>query len=118
MTEEIPAPLVSKKPEVLIQFLKDEEEHKVVEMKGTDGTIYVASYPSTHVAYHMDVLLKASEALKQQGKKVVVAGGGFLKRQGNSVSVYGESQQFGPFDAQKVAALVTEAFPDLTITHS
>ncbi len=109
-----PNPLESQSEKVSIEFGENGQSQKFVEMKGGDdkGT-YVASYPGD--TFHMNMVVKAAKEFEGKGKKVYGSGGGFLIKQGETLTVYGESAQVGKFNKEKVVQALQEAYPGLSV---
>ncbi len=99
-------------PKVLLKLGNPDHPDKFVHMKDEDSRDYVIALPIEKRAYHRDI---ANFCRKLYDKDLKVLGGGWIKREGEKLVVYGESLGFGEADKDAVKDILAQAFPDLEI---
>lgn len=104
----------SQSKNVKIEFDNKRKTQKFVELVGaSNNETYIASYPDE--TYHIKMVVRAAKELREKGVEAYSVGGGFLEREGDELSVYGQSGQIGKFSEGKVVEALQKAYPHLKI---
>lgn len=99
---------------VAIQFDPNNSQQRFVEFETKDNKIYIYSVPGSVSGLHPTILTMGVKYFDLPGG-IIRKGGGFLRRDGNTMSVYGKSTFLGGFDKDQVFKLLKEAFPTMDI---
>ena len=101
-----------------IVFDSNNTSQKFVALTDPSGNTYVVSYPAgIDNTLHIHALLKGAPKFRSQGKDVTKAGGGVLRRDGNTIYISGKSTQLGDFDKSKVKETLEKEFPGVQVVE-
>lgn len=102
------------KMSVEISWGEEGESQKFVDLEDLDGNYYIYSLPKGEESQHMGLVVKACDKFKLSGM-VERKGGGFVKKVGDSITIFGTSMMLDNFDPEKARIAFEKAYPEFNI---
>lgn len=84
-----------------------------MDLEDLDGNYYIYSLPKSEESQHMGLVVKAFDKFKLSG--MIERSGGFVKKAGDTIKIFGTSMMLDNFDREKARIAFEKAYPEFNI---